>query len=300
MSGRVYKSSDLIKSIKRKGMLPETQITFSEQDFLDFATEEMDLGIMPLVLSYYEDYYSFYEEITVNHSTMRIKIPHRAVGNKLRFVGIKRNSGVIPLFKANYDDIHAEYHNLFSRHYYIENDELVFPTNLFSDNDKVVLSYYLRPNALVPDEYMCRIVNISGNTLTVSGGDLSLYTTSDKIDVISDLSPNKILAIDLPIVSINVSLNQITLSNVPSNVNVGQYICLAEKTAIVQIPTELQSLLSQRVVARCLEALGDQAGLQAANTKIAEIEQKATTLLSPRVESNSKKIIGSRIKFRRI
>lgn len=299
MSGRVYKSSDLVKSIKRKGMLPENQITFSEQDFLDFATEEMDLGIIPLVLSFYEDYYTYYEEITVTSPLNRLKIPHRAIGNKLKFVGIKRDTSILPLFKTNFEEIHDPYLKLDYKHYHIEGDEIVFPKNYITSGDKIVLMYYIRPSAFVPDEYLLKITNISGNVITVSGGDLSLYTTNDLLDVISELSPNKFIALDLHITSINPLLNQITLTSVPSNVQVGNYLCLSEKTAIVQLPTELQSLLAQRVVARCLEALGDQQGLQSANAKIAEIEQKVSTLLSPRVDVNTKKIIGRRSKFRR-
>jgi len=42
-----YTTSTLIESIIRKGMLPTSNKTFLEADFLAFANEEMQIGIVP-------------------------------------------------------------------------------------------------------------------------------------------------------------------------------------------------------------------------------------------------------------
>lgn len=296
---RVYKSSQLIESIKRKGMLPETNATFTEQDFLDFATEEIDLAILPLVLSLHEDYYLYVDRIPITQPNQkRYKIPHRAVGNKLKYVGVQKGDHIWPLNRIPFEDryrkdvIVAPYGTQF---FYIENDEIVLDTAL--NAEYLVLAYYLRPNALVPDDYMLRISSISGNTIIVDDGEIKHYNVGDKIDFISKDSPNKLLKIDVEITAINYIENTITINTTLSNVGVGDYLCFAEKTAIPQIPTELQSLLAQRVVARCLEALGSVQELQVANAKIAEIESKVAALIDNRVENNPRKVIVNKLRF---
>ncbi|MDW8347251.1 MAG: hypothetical protein RML94_09865 [Bacteroidia bacterium] len=292
---RIYKSSRLIESVKRKGMLPETQATFTDQDFLDFATEEIDVAIVPLVLSFNEDYYLYVDKMPISTSN-RYKIPHRAIGNKLKYVGVQTGDNISTLFRIAFEDFYSNNYLPNNNYFYIENDEIVLTSNVIS-GDYIIMAYYLRPNALVPDEQMLRISNISGNTITVNEGDLTLYSTANKIDFISAESPNRLIKIDQPILSINTNNNQLTFSSIPSNVKVGDYICFAEKTAIPQIPLELQSLLTQRVLARCLEALGSVQELQVANAKIAEIEQKITSLIDNRVESNPRKIFGHKFRF---
>ncbi|MFN9916610.1 MAG: hypothetical protein ACK53L_28725, partial [Pirellulaceae bacterium] len=81
-------------------------------------------------------------------------------------------------------------------------------------------------------------------------------------------------------------------ASIPANFGPGDQVSLAEETSIAQLPTDLQSLLSQRVAARCLEALGDQQGLAAANAKISEIEQKAATIIDARVEGSPMKVVA--------
>ncbi len=184
-------------------------------------------------------------------------------------------------------------------YFYLENDEIVLLGNPGSFVGKIKVTYYIRPNALVPEDQVASIVAINGNDVVISG-NINLFSVGGLIDIVSQKSPNKILEYDVQVTAINNTTNTLTLAEVVDGVVVGDQISPAETTAIAQIPTELQSLLSQRVAARCLEALGDQAGLQAANAKIAEIEQKAATLIDSRVEGSPWKINPSGNRLRSI
>jgi hypothetical protein len=75
---------------------------------------------------------------------------------------------------------------------------------------------------------------------------------------------------------------------------VGDYICLANECIIPQIPPDLHTGLAERTAARILAAIGDQVGLDRANTKIAEIEQRQGTLLDQRVDGSPQKVVGRR------
>lgn len=75
---------------------------------------------------------------------------------------------------------------------------------------------------------------------------------------------------------------------------VGDYMCLANECIIPQIPPDLHTGLAERTAARILAAIGDQVGLDRANTKIAEIEQRQGTLLDQRVDGSPQKVVGRR------
>ena len=51
----VLKTSDLIRSIKRRAMIPSSQETFTDEDFLEMATEEVNLGLVPLIQRMHEE-----------------------------------------------------------------------------------------------------------------------------------------------------------------------------------------------------------------------------------------------------
>lgn len=79
---------------------------------------------------------------------------------------------------------------------------------------------------------------------------------------------------------------------VPSEFIIGDYICLANEAIIPQIPPDLHNLLAERTAARILAALGDQAGLQASNQKIQEMELRQGNLLDNRIDGSIKKLNG--------
>ena len=79
---------------------------------------------------------------------------------------------------------------------------------------------------------------------------------------------------------------------IPSALVVGDYICLANECIIPQIPSDLHEILSERVSSRVQRAIGDQAGLQATQGKIQEMEGSQAKLIDNRTEGAPQKILG--------
>jgi hypothetical protein len=81
-------------------------------------------------------------------------------------------------------------------------------------------------------------------------------------------------------------------SLIPDELSIGDYVAEAGQCIIPSIPTELHSMLAQRVACRCLEALGDMQGLQMANQKLSEMELKTGSLIDNRVEGAPLKVVN--------
>lgn len=77
-----------------------------------------------------------------------------------------------------------------------------------------------------------------------------------------------------------------------ANIQVGDYMCIANEAIIPQIPPDLHNGLAERTAARILAALGDQQGLQASMTKIQEIETRQGNILDNRAEGTPIKVVN--------
>jgi hypothetical protein len=146
--------------------------------------------------------------------------------------------------------------------------------------------------------------SITINTTTMP----SSIVAGGLVDLLQTDGGHSTLAFDVLLASNSVSPTSITLaeSQLPSDFVVGDYICSQYECIVPQVPTDLHNLLAERTCARILESLGDKEGLQAANTKIANLESKQATILDSRVEGSPMKILNrtgllrsSRIRFGR-
>lgn len=293
-------SETLIKSVKRRAMIPENQNTFLEEDFLSFANEEMDIGVVPHVLQYHEEFFVYTQNLPLVANVSRYQIPGRAVGNRLREIAYEDTSGnIFEMTRITIEDLPLYQNNSTSarlRAFYIEGDEVVLVPDISSNPGGFLrASFYLRPNELVTSSRVAIITGIdriSGN-ITVNQIPTNISVTTP-IDLVQVKSPHRTLGLDLTAVSINTITKTVTmnLTDIPTALGIGDQIALAGESIVPQIPTDLHSMLAQRVAARCLEALGDANGLNAANAKLQEMEIKTGSLIDNRVEGSPLKLVN--------
>lgn len=294
-------SDDLIASVKRRQMIPSNQNTFKDTDFLAFADEEMALGIVPSLMNQQEDYMLYTDVTPIASNQLRFAIPGRAVGNKLREVAYQDNNGnVYEMTRIGVGDL--PYYNASSGYnrpyaFYIENNEIVLAptTQPVSSNTFLRISYYIRPNSLVPLAQVGVITSIDRNTGLIQMSNLPTdFNINLKYDLVKVQSPNKTLRFDIIPTALNTTSKTITLNiaDIPDSLAIGDHVCQATQCAIPQIPSDLHVVLAHRVSARCLEALGDTEGLQSANQKLAEMELKMVTLTNDRVDDAPRKIVN--------
>lgn len=295
-----YTSDDLIASLKRRIIVPTSQSTFTEQDFLDFATEEMNMALVQSVMQLQEDYYLHTIEVPIVQNKTKYAIPYRSIGNKLKDVAFKDDNGNVqemtrigvedlPHYNGGSGRIHA---------YYMSSNEICLAmgaANQVNPGGKLLISYYLRPNSLVPLKEVAIISAIDRTTGVIQLDNFpELFNQSKELDLVMYKSPHKILKYDILSTAMNSNNKTITLNltDIPEDLAKGDHISLATQTAIPQLPSDLHVILAHRMAARILEALGDTEGLQNANQKLAEMEQKTTVVIDDRVEAASRKVVN--------
>lgn len=300
---RYMTSSTLVESAKLRALLPETQITFREEDFLRFANEEMDTAVMPYVMSFHEDYFLFEEDVPLENNVNAYDIPYRAIGNKLRDVGyMDTGRNLYEMTRVSVEDMpyYQTDGNVASnspiRSFMIRNNEVVLSPEIgFITQGFLRMYYYIRPNQLVSEDRVMVITNINRTTGQISVDKTpELYNIGTLVDLIQVKSPHKCLKIDISVTNVDTVNNIISIdpSSIPSKLRKGDHIALAEECMIPQLPTDIHSMLAQRIACRCLEALGDQQGLAAANAKLAEMELKLGAVVDNRVEGAPLKVVN--------
>jgi hypothetical protein len=405
-----YTSDKLIEAVKRKIAIPISQVTFTEDDILAFANEEMFISQVPAVMQYHEEYFVYRVQTPLVGNISRYPIPDRAIGMKLRDLFWSDASGNYFEMTRIAEDDKAYFQgsigaNQSIHKFYLENNDVILTPSVVGDpTGKLNYFIFLRPNQLVrdsrarfftaftqditlssnpvagdkliislnnqsnsPKEYKfeagldfaiggtitdtatnlkAAIDSASINNLTVAtqvvGGQTTLIfshkdvTTSfvsvpmgvvdpfsiesligfiTNAEVTSLLSKDTLVdflqtkpghrtyTYDVVVEDVSGSTFKVKKSDLYtyysngynfdpaiSNIQVGDYVCLANECIIPQIPPDLHNVLAERTAARILAAQGDAEGLQVSNAKLQEIEVRQGTILDNRVEGAPQKV----------
>jgi len=185
-------SDDLIASVQRKIALPLSQVTFTNDDILAFANEEMMISQVPSVLLYHQEFFVHQVTIPLVTGVSRYVIPDRAIGMRLRDVKWMDNAGnmfdmtrVAPEDKAFFQlNIGA---NQAIHKFYVEGNELVLvPAVVSSPTGNLIVSFFMRPNQLVVNAKSATVVGIN-QTIAVTA---SLLTIGDYVQLYDQVSQN--------------------------------------------------------------------------------------------------------------
>lgn len=161
---------------------------------------------------------------------------------------------------------------------------------------------------LIDNNYTYIVFDQLPSTYTDPDTDVTstLYTQNCKVDFLQTDPGHRTYTYDIKLKAINGNIGTFKTSDLKTwlnnssggemlfyNIQIGDYICLANECIIPQIPPELHNALAERAASRVLMALGDQQGLQNSQMKIAEMDKKQDTLIGSRVEGSVNKVFNS-------
>lgn len=301
-----YTTEDLLDSIKNRTLVPTSQITYTDQQLLSLADDELRSLIVPMMLDVRESYFIAKKQELLEGvdgaSQPIFTLPERAIGNKLYDVTVADNSGneySLPHYsRSDSHDNQLSYGNnqtLFG--FTMQGDQVIVLDSL-SGRSRLNLYYFRRPSTLILPENAARITSINSSAKEIVVSSLpSTFAVTDEVDLVSASAPYVPLADDVVISSI--SGTTVTLSALPTNsstgnltLKVGDYLCVSGEAPVVQIPTDLYPSLAQAVAVKLLEGLGDTRGMQVAENKLVKMIEQGLALISPRVEGERKIIIS--------
>jgi hypothetical protein len=278
-------------------MIPGDQSTFTDQDFLDMLNEEIQYFAIPHLLQTHEEYLLSFEDRELVVGKNKYRIPERAVGNKLREVAyVDSSNNYYELSRISVEDLVEytdNYVNNVSETFYVENNQIVLVDELPFSTGVLRMFYYMRPSKLVTDAEAATITSIDRTSGVISVSNFQdNFINLEEVDFVFHESPNRVIDINKTPTAANPVTNSVTfaLTDIPDDLEVGDYINFANESIVPQLPTELHPVLAQRVAVAALEALGDQEGLSLAQNRLDKMERSTLDLIDNRVEGAQEKI----------
>lgn len=292
-------SDALVKSVKRRASIPSDQSTFTTEDILEILNEEMDMFGVEHLLSVHEEYLVYSIDIDLVSDQREYTIPYRAIGNKLRDVAyVSPDGSLYELSRISLEEL-SDFRSTFidtgTDLFYVKNDKIVLVSEQQTSSAKLRMFYYLKPNSLTVTKNVATISNIDlvSGIITISNFPSDFSNVPD-MDFVQHKSPNKIYSYDITPLSVNSTTKTVTFdsTDIPSDIEVGDYITPRTLTPVPQLPTELHPILAQRAAVAILESLGDTEGFQVASNRLQKMEQSVLSIIDNRVEGAPQKIVS--------
>jgi len=291
----IYQTSELLTAIKKRGFLPSSQQTFTDDDILRFANEDLQGNILPWVIKYNQGYYATTVPITLIDGTKGYKIPDRAAFRKLKDVYLTDTSTGEPLGLAHIlqtDIEHFTGSDNKPQGYYLESDKIqLVPTTLNASNYTLQSVIYFRPNKLVQESRVRTVTATTSNTITINTDPApSHFTTDVKYDVIDAESGNTTLLYDLTCT--NITNDVLTFSDTITGIKVGDEVVIAGETSYPQIPEEMTTILIEWILLRLFQAHGDQQGVNNCLNRINIMQGDVANIIEDRVTGQKVKLVN--------
>lgn len=311
-----YLTTDLASAVERRAAIPTSQATFTPADLYALGDEEIRSKLIPLICRNIEDFYTQFKDLPLIANQAAYQIPSRAIAGALRDVQIVQTNDTesrTPLERLAPEDLYSSVGGNFrftikKNGFYLQGNQVViYPMPTLTSN-LLRLSFYCRPNMLV-DPTSCGQVlsiattNVANDTIVFSTTlpDPMLTTVGGALPPLDFISAQPHFdwwsqdQVPSSVATTTVSNDTLVFSAaVSTNLAIGDYVCLAGQSCVVQVPVELQPLLTQYVVVRVLSAQADQQALQAAIAELTKLEENAILLIAPRVVGKAKRATNTR------
>lgn len=301
---KILTGDKMIKSVRQRTMCPDDTSIFTDDDILDLIDEEMTSQVLDKLTKLHGENLTISVDIPRNNNGT-YTIPHRALGNKLRDVSIVQNNNVYEMSQIGIGELpdYSGYNQTTYQRdiFYVENNKVKIVNNQIG-YDSIRMRYMLRPNTLTKVE---KAGVISAITADENAGTVVLdlsqagknFTSGDLYDIVGKKTPNKIRKFDLTPTdytkltnSASITFAYSDLEDILEDLEVGDYVTIAEETPVPNIPTEMHPLLAQAAAVQILESLTDTEALQNAERRLDKIVAAVQELIDDRVELAPKKI----------
>ena len=291
-----YTMTELVESLKRRGLIPIADKTFDSRALINIMSEELMNFIVPRLMQVRENFFMEYWDQTLEAERARYDIHPRSIGMKIKSMYWIKDSNSTPALLQQVDVEQIQY---------IPDDILTNVPNYFYFNDVYVnvlpkpksgiqgtirQYFFQRRNRLVPVSEAGRITQITSNSVVINAVPTG-FDQTQFYDFVKGIPGFQCLEIDVQ--PTGISGTTFTFSSLPEDLAVGDWLCLAGESPIPQIPLEAFPLLAQQGLYVVLDALNDTSGADKAKVKRDELLSQIVTLVGVRSEDNTLALVSN-------
>jgi hypothetical protein len=292
----VYTNATLLATIKRKAAIPAIQETFSDQDLLDVATDEIYNTILPAIMNTREEFYVVKQEVPLTAPGKSThQIPSRAIGMGLRELSITTSS--IERNMPRYDIEDKIYDNKSGINYgfYLQGNNVHI---LGQQTGTLNMYFFLRPGHLVTVGEATTITSLDPDNKQMTLNNIPTgWTVGTIVDTINNKPgfdvkqmSNTITAISGTLVTFQDAFT--TYEDGSQRSTVGNWISEEETSPVPQMPIEFWQYLAEAVTAYVMESQGDGEAFERSQKRMASMLKNCQKMIAPRVDGEGKKFVS--------
>jgi len=300
-----WTTTDLLADVRRRAMLPNTATQgTTDADLLAHANNEMASRLVPLVQSVNEEFYVQTVDIPFVAGQAAYRFPNRNSGAKLRDVLLVLGNAQLNLARIEPEQLTRWVANSVGTPaaFYLEAGTLNL-VPLPGGSGTLRTKYYVRPgqftNTATDYAVITGVTYTGANTVNLTYTGSISTANGSTCDVIAYRPPFEYLLVDATVSAKTSGSLTLTITspttpppNFSPNIAVGDYLTVSDKSPILQLPVELQSLLAQRTVCAVMEAFNYTERHSAAEAVYARMQEAALKLITPRVDGAPRKMRG--------
>lgn len=290
-------SDRLIAGVKRRITMPASQALLTNEDILEIADDIISSRMVPLLESVNQEYFVRVENQPLVASQSEYPIPYRAVGRALRELKLRSSpNNIMNIAMIALEDAQIFQPSALTIGFYFLGDKIKLvpdPPATISAGQSLEVYYRLPPSKLVPLSNAMLVTSVSAPNVVVQGVPTG-YEAGVPIDFIQGRSGNSIYDMDINIQNVNGTTITFADGEVPSDLTVGDYICFAGYSPVINfIPNECYSLTESYTAQRVCNVVGDfDGGNVISQTDIPLEEKNMKMILEPRIDGEPTVVIN--------
>lgn len=283
----------LLARIRARSGRPNADPDFTDAVLLGIADDVTSEVVLPAVHAIRQDYGVATTDIAIVEAQSDYPIPSRAAFGVVREVVIVDANGEtladLPWAEAEERPYFAGSGN--PTHHTIEGDRVVLLPTPSTSTGTLRIKYYRRPSVLVAastssDELPHAITLVQDEVLTIG---THAFDLADVVDVVQGKPPFDVLAQDVALAA--VAATTVTLPAAVSTIAIGDYVCTAGETPVVQLTAELHPVVALGAAAEVLRRAKDAQAAAREAEFVAKLE-RVISAMSPRQHGESKRVVN--------
>jgi len=277
-------TSEIIAALKIKGSFPTSNDLFSDADFLILLNMAKDVGIIPMLLRLNDEYLLATKDYTIAANTT-YRIPTRIIS--IRDLKLVDGSGNVTDLDRNFEEDRASNR----RGYYLIRNSIELSSDITGGTLRV--KYFARSSKLVLPTSCGQVesINSVASSIVVTSAPAT-FINGVAIDMVQSKNPYDLLSMDQAIST--VAGTTLTFASLPTDLAIGDWICIANEAPVLMAPEELHTVLVQEGLVMSLSSKKDK-GYDDEKKTLMELKETVINMLDPRVNNSSVKMRSGKV-----
>jgi hypothetical protein len=302
-------SAELLDLIQLRGSIPANNPDWTDAKVLAQASREMIETHLPMLLAARGEYLVKTQDIALVSGQLGYRLHPRCAS--VRYVGYLQSDGTLrEIPEANPGELFEMTANINTRgapaRFTFREHSLELWPLPSSGSDKLRVKWHIRPSRICVTSEAARINLIELNTpaagqtrLTFSAPTSpgSIWSGSTRFDLVKSTSPFDVIGLDLLPLSSSATTRVFTATELPSELEVGDYIAPANYSPFANVLVELHEPIALRAAAAMVGAKGDGLADRLVGEATAKERQLLVGVLAPRSKGNAKTILTRRWRY---